>query len=230
MRDILRDEYVAGMWRHYLGFELLWSVSGDRVRTTSRPDKYRCPSWSWAAVDGKINPSLPVIETATLLIEVVDFKLEYLTDDHTNMVQDGWLRLQGALKQLKLVRHGSFNTHAKGNWIMVVNGYDVSVVADSVYMEPQPHVKFDASYDHFDEQNAKETLYCMPARVRADVDGSIYAMILEVCDPEKGVYRRIGLARGWGEGVKAKMLVCSEGEDTFLCEEYRNDLHLIRII
>jgi hypothetical protein len=227
MRDILQDEYVAGMWRRYLGFELL---CGDRVRTTSRPNEYRCPSWSWAAVDGKINPGLPDYETATALIEVVDFKLEYRTNDNTNMVQDGWLRLWGALKQLKLVRHGSSNAENYGDWNMLINGEHISVLTDSIYREPQPHVKLDAFHAHFQEQNAKEALYCMPARVRAGVNGSIYALILEVEDFERGIYRRIGLARGWGEEVKEKLLVRSERENKFPCEEYQNGMHLIRII
>ncbi|KAF2016812.1 heterokaryon incompatibility protein [Aaosphaeria arxii CBS 175.79] len=230
MRDILRDEYVAGMWRRYLGFELLWSVRGDLTRFASRPQKYRCPSWSWAAVDGGINPGLPDVDTASLLIEVVDFKVDYLTNDNTSLVQDGWLHLRGVLKQLKLIRHGPLKTRGYGDWNMLVNGQHISVLTDSAYKEPQPHVKLDAFYDQFEEQNAKETLYCMPARVRPGADGSIYALILEVEDPQRGVYRRIGLARGWGEEMKGKMLACSGEEDQFPCEQFHNGLHMIRII
>ncbi|KAF2679231.1 heterokaryon incompatibility protein [Lentithecium fluviatile CBS 122367] len=230
MRDILRDEYVVGMWRRYLEFELLWSVSGNRTGSASRPDTYRSPSWSWAAVDGEVNPSLPDVETADLLIEVVSLELEYSTDDNTNLVQGGWLRLRGALKQLMLVRHRSSNTCSYEDWDMFVNGEHVSVPTESSYGEPQPHVKLDALHDHFEEQNARDALYCMPARVRAGDNGSIYILILEVDDLKRGVYRRIGLARGWGKEVKEKFLARSVRGDRFPCEEYRDGLHLIRII
>ncbi|KAH7073510.1 heterokaryon incompatibility protein [Paraphoma chrysanthemicola] len=230
MRNILQDEYVAGMWRRYLGFELLWSVSANRTESASQPDTYRSPSWSWAAVDGAVNPGLPDVETADLLIEVVSLKLEYSTDDNTNLVQGGWLRLRGALKQLMLVRHLSTDTFSYGDWDMFVNGVHVSVLTDSSYGEPQPHVKLDALHDHFEEQNAKEALYCMPARVRAGDNGSIYVLILEVEDEKRGVYRRIGLARGWGKEVKENLLAHCVKEDRFPCEEYRDGLHVIRII
>ncbi|KDQ08615.1 hypothetical protein BOTBODRAFT_179690 [Botryobasidium botryosum FD-172 SS1] len=46
------SRYVAGLWTHQLPGSLLWSKSRPREHT--RPKKYRAPSWSWAAVDGKI--------------------------------------------------------------------------------------------------------------------------------------------------------------------------------
>lgn len=230
MRNILRDEYVAGMWRRYLEFELLWSLSERRKESASRPETYRSPSWSWAAVDGEINPGLIDVETADLLIEVVSLELRYLTNDSTNLVNGGWLRLRGPLKQLMLVRHRSSNAFRNGDWDMFVNGVHVSVLTDSSQREPQPHVMLDALHDNLEEQNAKEALYCMPAKVRAGDDSSIFILILEVVDPKRGVYRRIELARGWGKEVREKILAHSVTEGRFPCEEYQHGLHLIRII
>jgi hypothetical protein len=44
------DKYIAGMWQSELLVWLLWS-SDCRVRPSGEP---RAPSWSWAAVDGRI--------------------------------------------------------------------------------------------------------------------------------------------------------------------------------
>ena len=205
-------------------------MSGSHIGSAPRPEMYRSPSWSWAAVDGEVNPGLLDVETTNLLIKVVSLELKYLTNDNTNVVQGGWLRLQGPLKQLMLVRHRLSNTSMNGDWDMFVNGVHVSIPTESSYGEPQPHVKLDALHDDFEEHNAKEALYCMPARVRSCDDGSIYILILEVDDPKRGVYCRIGLARGWGKEVKEKILARSVTESRLPCEEYQVGLHLIRII
>jgi hypothetical protein len=40
-------EYLGGLWKHHLSFDLLWSLT---EKPKLRPTTYRAPSWSWAAV------------------------------------------------------------------------------------------------------------------------------------------------------------------------------------
>ncbi|KAK0102608.1 hypothetical protein ONS95_006217 [Cadophora gregata] len=49
----IADTYIpfAGMWNGNLHFDLLWRA----LRDLSKPEQYRAPSWSWAAMDGPIN-------------------------------------------------------------------------------------------------------------------------------------------------------------------------------
>ncbi|KAK0104261.1 hypothetical protein ONS96_005353 [Cadophora gregata f. sp. sojae] len=49
----IADTYIpfAGMWNGNLHFDLLWRA----LRDLSKPEQYRAPSWSWAAIDGPIN-------------------------------------------------------------------------------------------------------------------------------------------------------------------------------
>ncbi|OJT13598.1 hypothetical protein TRAPUB_9849 [Trametes pubescens] len=52
---VLRCDYLAGLWRDTLFEDLLWdNWTRDSGYVKDRPAKYRAPSWSWAAVDGKI--------------------------------------------------------------------------------------------------------------------------------------------------------------------------------
>jgi hypothetical protein len=44
--------YLAGIWNSRLPQALVWNVSNAEV---IRPDAYRAPTWSWAAVDGPVN-------------------------------------------------------------------------------------------------------------------------------------------------------------------------------
>jgi len=49
-------ESTAGLWRDILAVELLWHVSPNAT-TSPRPSAWRAPSWSWAAIDGKVSNS-----------------------------------------------------------------------------------------------------------------------------------------------------------------------------
>ncbi|TFK83188.1 HET-domain-containing protein [Polyporus arcularius HHB13444] len=50
-----KSDYLAGLWRHSLVQDLLWYKTSESRH--SRPQGYRAPSWSWAAVDGHVWPS-----------------------------------------------------------------------------------------------------------------------------------------------------------------------------
>ncbi|KAL0947866.1 hypothetical protein HGRIS_010501 [Hohenbuehelia grisea] len=53
--DVVQAPYLAGLWRSTILPDMLWSK--DRAHHfTPRPKSYRAPSWSWAALDGPINP------------------------------------------------------------------------------------------------------------------------------------------------------------------------------
>ncbi|MCJ1288286.1 hypothetical protein MMC26_007641 [Xylographa opegraphella] len=49
-RRTINDEYVAGLWRSYLPFQLCWAVSGANDDADNRPpdpESLLSPSWSW---------------------------------------------------------------------------------------------------------------------------------------------------------------------------------------
>lgn len=50
--EITGDQYLAGMWKKSLIYQLVWRVQ-DTVRSLARPE-WRAPSWSWASIEGGI--------------------------------------------------------------------------------------------------------------------------------------------------------------------------------
>lgn len=55
-RSLLRDKYVAGLWRQSLPYTLLWSVKHRPWRQREhRPTEYQGPSWSWTAVNDEVS-------------------------------------------------------------------------------------------------------------------------------------------------------------------------------
>lgn len=83
---LMKDEYIAGLWRKGLERQLLWSVKrsnvncAERIPEPTRAIHYRAPSWSWASVNGHICPSswnnlpcenMPIRILSTTIIPVV---------------------------------------------------------------------------------------------------------------------------------------------------------------
>lgn len=52
--DVIQTSYIAGLWESTFLADLLWSRDTDSD-AISRPECYRAPSWSWAAIDGEIS-------------------------------------------------------------------------------------------------------------------------------------------------------------------------------
>lgn len=46
-----KDQYLAGLWKNTIYDDLLWKYKNAYM--VRRPSRYRAPSWSWAALDGK---------------------------------------------------------------------------------------------------------------------------------------------------------------------------------
>jgi hypothetical protein len=100
IRQGLKDDYLAGLWRRHLGWELGWRASEDGSNV--RPSEYRCPSWSWASIDGQVYTT-DYGENQYLLLHVLEARITPLGDDDTGEVADGFVRVQGSLYTIFLV-------------------------------------------------------------------------------------------------------------------------------
>ncbi|EXF86026.1 hypothetical protein CFIO01_07594 [Colletotrichum fioriniae PJ7] len=67
-QEVTGDTYLAGLWRSRLLHQLDWYTLMPQPRIMS---KYRAPSWSWASVDGPVQPTHPA-HGYHFLAEVVD--------------------------------------------------------------------------------------------------------------------------------------------------------------
>ncbi|KAI9870714.1 MAG: hypothetical protein M1830_003891, partial [Pleopsidium flavum] len=95
------DQYLAGLRATCLHHGLAWRVETDSV--SSRPQSYRAPSWSWAAIDGpaSYNAAFKTTVAAEDILPAIDIlgaHVETAGFDGFGEVAAGWIQLKGKLK------------------------------------------------------------------------------------------------------------------------------------
>ncbi|PSN65256.1 HET-domain-containing protein [Corynespora cassiicola Philippines] len=78
MAKAANDQYLAGIWKSKLLFDLLWRVSSRNLE--SRPRSLRAPAWSWASIDGGVDYILPEYSDKAT-VEVLEARVSPLSDD-----------------------------------------------------------------------------------------------------------------------------------------------------
>ncbi|KAI9648625.1 hypothetical protein NHQ30_003263 [Ciborinia camelliae] len=103
------DDYLAGIWKKYLPWQLCWYIGGiDSQEVRKSPPGYRAPSWSWAAIEGRLGKFLSFVYNAytralsPLMVELVDVKIELVSADPMGSVKGGKLALYGFMRKAKL--------------------------------------------------------------------------------------------------------------------------------
>jgi hypothetical protein len=170
MRDILDDEYIAGLWMRNLEAQLLWQVQLARQAdksASSRPVPYRVPTWSWLSIDGVIIPNR--YSCGNMCIEVLDVQMSYSSNDTTRLINGGSLRLRGRLRLLQINRSPLLASNedspfAWGRcWILTVSSKDL-ISADPLKATPKnPITSLDVPPTDFDQSSFKKELFIMSA-------------------------------------------------------------------
>ncbi|RYN31162.1 hypothetical protein AA0115_g4709 [Alternaria tenuissima] len=226
------DTYVAGIWRKHLESALLWLIKTHEKIDGSpscRPTPYRAPTWSWASVDG-VMVTEAVRSKSEWAIEVVDHHLKYATNDTTGVVTGGWLDLQGALKPLGVTHE------TQDRWRMLVNNVLVRPQDDSLpdwkRIGPLVHLDVPATDDAFVHDMIQQRLFFMIARTPESDNEYIPILLLRLCDAERRLFERIGIATGGPKGG-TELLLAELDEETrasLPCLRYEKGLHTVRMI
>lgn len=98
------DVYLAGLWQKDILRGLLWMIKDSSL--TSRPLKYRSPSWSWASVKGQVDwPSRTIARHChnNFSVKFVDAQMNTTSGDPMLAITSGTLRLLGKFLQLTKV-------------------------------------------------------------------------------------------------------------------------------
>jgi hypothetical protein len=184
--------YLAGLWKDRLASQLLWRVdpvfaNGRFEYPSTRPDKYRAPTWSWAAVNTPQGITCGDITDEEMLITVENPTVDLETDNEFGLVKGGQLYLRGVLKHIelkKLEKNGS----VRYGWNLLSRGRGASPIKHTI-------VYLDSPSSEVDILDSNGCVYCMPARKDSDNYLVCLLLQLEITDTETGKYRRIGLTK-----------------------------------
>ncbi|KAF2833349.1 HET-domain-containing protein [Ophiobolus disseminans] len=234
MSQIMKDEYIAGMWRKEIAASLSWYVvNQEQINGSSsvRPSPYRAPTWSWASVDGVISPSTDSTDPDKLLIKVEDLRIEYATNDTTGLITDGWLDLTGPLKPIHLIQTGTLR-----NWHIAINDTVVRPQDENMveWRRIGPILHFDVPMlgdDVFDTDNAEGRLFCMVCGLPS-MDGFNSVLLLRLADVANKLFERLGIATSrTGDGQEILLAeLDADVKSSLPCLRYESGLHTIRVI
>jgi hypothetical protein len=71
------SEYLGGLWRRVLGYELLWKVE----EPLPRPATWRASTWSWVSVDSIIEyPPIPARDIEDPTVELIGYDIQPFND------------------------------------------------------------------------------------------------------------------------------------------------------
>lgn len=101
----LKAEYLAGLWRDDLTWQLLWHTNGPGARTKS----YCAPSWSWASVNTEdlSYPSYSVRARQDVARVIASETTPVQKHEPFGQIADGYIKLQGLLHEVTLFHEDS---------------------------------------------------------------------------------------------------------------------------
>jgi hypothetical protein len=179
IQGMTKDRYLAGMWRRYLEYHLLWLADqGDRERARTKKE-YVAPSWSWASMTCAIQPFLYIRPNIATSIQILDVVVENVTSDMMGQVSSGFLKLQGWLKKVPMKEDKSWTIQ-----------FDKPQICDTAQFDE------DCDYENY---RGREVWYLPVVIIGPWIACEAYGLILEETGKEDE-FRRIGRFSA-GEGT-----------------------------
>lgn len=170
--------YCAGLWHKFLLRDLNWVHFEDSLMT--RPIFYRAPTWSWAAVDGKLRAEVFEDGNGHVLAEVQKCQtIPTFSKMPFGAVKSGSLEIKGFLIQgvwsedSKLMKFRDSRIHA-----------DLSSVTITSYPDTLD-----------DKPSDMEIFHCLPLRTRSEFMQDLAGLLLKATDD--GMYHRVGSFEAW---------------------------------
>ena len=196
LKPMLKDDYLAGLWRKSLAFDLLWRVVRVGQGSASRPGKYRAPTWSWASVEGQINWFTNLSGTSVpsdSKIKILDVRITPegpdepgQAPDYTGQIKMGHICLRGRLRSTK---GGKFGRLERGNFCLYTEDD----------REPLFYCSIDDVTQWTDEERFLLIVYRPYQRPRSTYEGpgspvsSVYGLVLTRDTRCLTTFRRVGM-------------------------------------
>ena len=106
VQRLVKDVYVAGLWKSHLPYELLWYARSPYQTNDGIPHRYQtyvAPSWSWASIQGEIVYPEEIWDVYCTLdrrgecISDLEVEVTHLDENTTGQILSGSIKLLGKL-------------------------------------------------------------------------------------------------------------------------------------
>ncbi|KAI1452651.1 HET-domain-containing protein [Annulohypoxylon moriforme] len=188
------ESYVAGMWRSHLHTGILWQRSLENwLVQPPEEDGYRAPSWSWSALDGKIemwsNTNEDDFECAA---EDIQAEVIPLGADPRGRLASGVMTLTARIKAVDPRINPSSSEYNKAFVLTRVEDEPGDIVCDKG--KAIGNAIFDKAYE------SSGPLYCLEVIRRSAWRHRWYGLVLEPTGRDLE-FRRVGYARDIGDSL-----------------------------
>ena len=213
LQSMTGDEYLAGLWRSSLPYELTWQVDSSLNEPRVRPTFFRAPTWSWASVDTPVSYGFTANgpRHGHIMIEVIASGVDVVNADPTGQLTNGFIRLSGSVIPCRIGgRHYDSDLE-----VFISLGLRSREIKGR--MRPDvPRTESDPS-----------EVFCLPILNHGDPNSyfRIKGIILETFDPSRNVYKRCGHFEIWSyenfsDGYDNSRLLSD-------CDVHRQDITLV---
>jgi hypothetical protein len=117
-------QYLAGMWRHHLAYQLLWEVAGIQwVVSRERREIYTAPSWSWASIHGHIEGACVIwhADDRDIVLDILEVGVELVSNNNPfGQVKSGFLRVRCSLAKAGV--HVEESQSNQGSYELFISG------------------------------------------------------------------------------------------------------------
>jgi hypothetical protein len=194
--EVTGDDYLAGMWRRDLAYQLAWSKFHPRVE---RP-AWRAPTWSWVSVDGPVRLTQYQSDWGAIeYVRVRDVRTTPSSQDPFGAVTAGELTLACSTLVSGQFYHSESRSKGKPGCL------DTENALIGTELKPVP-ISMDCSES--DSTPVEDPVFLLitigcPREVklkRKDLESiiirrdnmSLYGIVLQTCGNIKGHFRRVG--------------------------------------
>ena len=184
------SDYLAGLWRSSLPYDLLWysEPTGspffeDEARLTSRRHvTYHAPSWSWASITGPV--AFATIE-ARPMWDILAANTVQADPNPFGSISSGRLTVKGSMAQVYIEKRTHLNNHTQKGQI---RHFAISESHPTV-KKLQEVVRPDVGPDTRELEDADSSFHLL---FGAEENGWPFALVLKRALNAKEVYQRVG--------------------------------------
>jgi hypothetical protein len=197
-QELLKDDYLAGLWRRTLLEELIWVADDEHPGSSLRfrPNEYRAPSWSWASLEGRVSyyECLPSShESGCHWASVVDAQVTPISSK-TGQVSGGLLKISGRLGLLRWAQDAD-TSRGRTFRILEVKSSVPDSGSQGAHSKSRSFGHKSVRFDEFDQANPHpEVLFCLTIfcsqETTRNVDPVMFGLLLS--RTEQGEYKRVG--------------------------------------